>query len=1540
MRVVAKVLCVCLVAVLFLSTQPIGVFNAAGELTDLMDYGAVVEVTSSGETLVAWVEENNVFFASSQNDALGECLDEAIAGLDEGLVRDKLENVRLLSGDYEKALSFLAPTLAILASSGEADLAADLARTVADVTKTTILRQEGEVDQSALEKAWTKYDDGLVKISNGEYTAAVSQFKNALKSLPMEDIQTWGTPVQVSYSDNMPFDLVLFEYEGQYHIGWKELVEENSETRAVGETHTFYARSTSEGETWWVVDVSTTGYAYVTSSGLNLYTNDPQEMEAIVDLAKDIYIIDGCHHLYTPSLFDKTASELPVPDPPVVEPGESIYGVIDDPYLTKYAEYTHTQIASKHFIIPSCTGTEPAPPDAPDLAITPITIPQHITSGLVQVPIEIKNNGDTTISGIIATTLSINGVERTRWITSTIGAKETLTHIFEESIITEGDVELSIEIDPAALVEDGDRANNLASKNVVVLLPDGDYDNDGLLNSEEIMVGAHWFEGEDYIYPGVVVEDDPLAGMGKVAVDGYWAVTVSIINQVNTGTYDVYMRAKGSYDGRTATLQINQDDTSPQTPDIEIIETITLTTEYKWCKVSDVFFHPTNRILVRGGAEAPDPGPKDVFIDRFLLISTNNQKIPTNPLDPDTDRDGLLDGEEIPGGTLLFEGEDYLYYDEVLVLEDPGAGFGLVAVDGQYAVVVSIINKIPAGTYDVYLRARAIDNSGKEAMLQLNRDGTEPYGDIIRYYTLTDHYEWYLEESVTFQATNRILVRGGQTTQPPGPKDVFIDSLMLVPSSYDKLPAHPLYSDSDSDGLLDSEEMPGKENVFVVDRFEYDDSPLNHGWGIYDGTGTIITVPEIERDSRVMETTSNEGTQFAISIPEPVGTPFTEAPILDHLQFDIKTGTTFWFYLQVTTNYGNYYIRYDPTDSPIDTTSYPGYIIFGIGSYIRDGKWHTITRNLQEDLNSALGPGIVYEQAKWICIRGGNYRIDNIYLHNGDMIYNTNPLKPDTDGDNWLDGEEVKQYYVSPLDPDTDDDSYIDSQDVDPLVDLEIEFTLSEIEIFFTAGWPGSFYLVEVRFQCTGETGGLLYSEYIDIDSFTGTTFTIPVSDNIDDVVFEIGIWLIDNVGKHTFDICDDPTQVICDIHLNLQDGTWSGDDGGKTDTQPGYSSGMDDDDFTGWEAAISFDISLPDYDQDGCTWWQEVNTYGTDPTRWDIEHYLYHNINEDNIREHVEVLSGEKYPIGMDLNEDGILDSNDFVGWYGTYWDLDANAWSQDPGFIHSRFSGTTGCNNAATYIEKVLLSYGLNPTLEEFTGNAEFLDSSNYPYLEGTDWPQYTSKNVVATLPGSDPSSPHYIVSAHYDSTGKRPSGQTLASLEQPGADDNACGVAVLLEIARLMSIYKPERTIKFIAFSGEENGRDGSYAYVAEPGNANIEGVINLDMFGYNLNNVLSLDYNPGVTDEVNLATEIRGAHSSYGEMNLDIVQTYHLAGADHEPFRVAGIPAITITEEQSGGLPINPNYHKSGDTADFLDWNLIMEVAKIAGISIAKLAGEGV
>jgi hypothetical protein len=189
----------------------------------------------------------------------------------------------------------------------------------------------------------------------------------------------------------------------------------------------------------------------------------------------------------------------------------------------------------------------------------------------------------------------------------------------------------------------------------------------------------------------------------------------------------------------------------------------------------------------------------------------------------------------------------------------------------------------------------------------------------------------------------------------------------------------------------------------------------------------------------------------------------------------------------------------------------------------------------------------------------------------------------------------------------------------------------------------------------------------------------------------------------------------------------------------------------------------------------------------------------------------------------------------------------------------------------------------------------------------------NVLAFLPGNDLEKAQEIlvIGAHRDHFGRQ------AGLLFPGADDNASGTAVILEVARAMAQAgaRGKRTVLFVSFSGEEQGLVGSRLYLERPVApiASTTAMINIDHAGIG-NGRLTI----GVTGfEKSVALEA-GQTVGLAE-KLDLFGFF--PGGDHVPFKEAGVPTVTIV---SGG--IHPHFHKPSDRADTINPEILQTVAR--------------
>ena len=198
----------------------------------------------------------------------------------------------------------------------------------------------------------------------------------------------------------------------------------------------------------------------------------------------------------------------------------------------------------------------------------------------------------------------------------------------------------------------------------------------------------------------------------------------------------------------------------------------------------------------------------------------------------------------------------------------------------------------------------------------------------------------------------------------------------------------------------------------------------------------------------------------------------------------------------------------------------------------------------------------------------------------------------------------------------------------------------------------------------------------------------------------------------------------------------------------------------------------------------------------------------------------------------------------------------------------------------------------------------------------------NVGAWLPGSDPTLAEevLIVSAHYDHLGVR-DGEVFA-----GADDNASGVAMLLEVARQMGAAKsaPKRSIAFVAFDLEEHMLWGSRWFAAHPP-WQIERVklfVTADMIGRSLGDLpLQMVFLLGSEHAAELKTALDAIGSppklDVCRLGIDLIGTR----SDYGPFRDREVPFLFFSTGE------HPDYHTSRDTADKIDYEKAARIASL-------------
>lgn len=176
----------------------------------------------------------------------------------------------------------------------------------------------------------------------------------------------------------------------------------------------------------------------------------------------------------------------------------------------------------------------------------------------------------------------------------------------------------------------------------------------------------------------------------------------------------------------------------------------------------------------------------------------------------------------------------------------------------------------------------------------------------------------------------------------------------------------------------------------------------------------------------------------------------------------------------------------------------------------------------------------------------------------------------------------------------------------------------------------------------------------------------------------------------------------------------------------------------------------------------------------------------------------------------------------------------------------------------------------------------------------------NIIAYIPGTKHPEKHFIVSSHYDHLGI--CGDNIFY----GANDNASGTAMVLNLMRHFKQNPPECSVVFIFFDAEENNILGSFFYAENPllPLENIEYFVELDMIGDNGNNI-----NCQIADNGVAGLEYLNKINSELADPFDALIRHELDDyADHYPFALKGVPAIYI--EVDGDT--NKNYHSPRDT----------------------------
>jgi hypothetical protein len=214
-------------------------------------------------------------------------------------------------------------------------------------------------------------------------------------------------------------------------------------------------------------------------------------------------------------------------------------------------------------------------------------------------------------------------------------------------------------------------------------------------------------------------------------------------------------------------------------------------------------------------------------------------------------------------------------------------------------------------------------------------------------------------------------------------------------------------------------------------------------------------------------------------------------------------------------------------------------------------------------------------------------------------------------------------------------------------------------------------------------------------------------------------------------------------------------------------------------------------------------------------------------------------------------------------------------------------------------------------------------------------TRQNVIGRWTGTHLPDEWIIVGAHYDSRNANPSSISAT----PGAEDNASGCAGVIELARALLPFKPQRTVLFMCYAGEEQGLLGSEAHVtalsAQGDLAKVKSVVIMDMIGYSADSTLNALYESASAHQ-GFLDRFAAAAATYVPA-LNVTLSTNPFGSDHIPYLDANKETLLAIDSD---WDVYPHYHRSTDTPANMGLNAQAmggAILKTNAAVLAELAG---
>ena len=262
----------------------------------------------------------------------------------------------------------------------------------------------------------------------------------------------------------------------------------------------------------------------------------------------------------------------------------------------------------------------------------------------------------------------------------------------------------------------------------------------------------------------------------------------------------------------------------------------------------------------------------------------------------------------------------------------------------------------------------------------------------------------------------------------------------------------------------------------------------------------------------------------------------------------------------------------------------------------------------------------------------------------------------------------------------------------------------------------------------------------------------------------------------------------------------------------------------------------------------------------------------------------------------------------------------------LEGRETGTAGEKAAAEYIASRFINLKVSAKgTDKYYQDFYFKNSTN-PHEEikfenKQEGKQINARNVIGFI--NNNSSNTIVIGAHYDHLGYGDDDSSLYRGEDRlihnGADDNASGTALMLDLANKLVMQKLENNYMFIAFSGEEMGLLGSNYFLKNPtiSKESINYMINLDMVG-RLSEEKKLSVS-GIGSSSLFKQTVKSNNKSFDLIEFDTSSTSRFSSSDHASFYYEDIPVLNFFTGQ------HEDYHKPSDDYEKINYSGIKEIS---------------